>query len=88
MSNIAEGFESRTRARFIDLLGQAKASAGEVRCQLVVARDQDYLIAEECDRLSDVADKASRQLYNLIEYLEEDAAADQVPELPTKYVSR
>ena len=31
MSNIAEGFESRTQALFIDLLGRAKDSAGEVQ---------------------------------------------------------
>lgn len=41
MSNIAEGFESRTRSQFIHYLGQAKASAGEVRCQLYVAKDQE-----------------------------------------------
>ena len=34
MSNISEGFESRTRPQFIDFLGTAKASAGEVRSQL------------------------------------------------------
>ncbi|MBM4427615.1 MAG: four helix bundle protein, partial [Chloroflexi bacterium] len=33
MSNIAEGFESRTQAQFLDYLGRSKASAGEVRCQ-------------------------------------------------------
>lgn len=43
MSNIAEGFESRTNRPFIQYLGQAKASAGEVRCQLYVAKDQGYL---------------------------------------------
>ena len=88
MSNVAEGFESRTRARFIDFLGRAKASAGEVRFQLVVAWDQDYLGTEECNRLSDLADKVSRQLYNLIQYLEEGEGADQVRELPAEYVSR
>lgn len=88
MSNVAEGFESRTRARFIDFLGRAKASAGEVRSQLVVAWDQDYLGTEECNRLSDLADKVSRQLYNLIQYLEEGEGADQVRELPAEYVSR
>jgi four helix bundle protein len=31
VSNIAEGFESRTREQFIDFLGRAKASAGEIR---------------------------------------------------------
>lgn len=34
-SNIAEGFESRTQSQFLHYLGQAKASAGEVRCQSI-----------------------------------------------------
>jgi four helix bundle protein len=40
MSNIAEGFESRTQALFIDLLGRAKASSGELRSQLYIALDR------------------------------------------------
>jgi four helix bundle protein len=88
MSNIAEGFESRTRARFVDFLGRAKASAGEVRSQLVIAYDQDYLSADEGDRISDLAGKVSRQLHNLIQYLQEDAGADHVRELPAEYVLR
>jgi four helix bundle protein len=31
MSNIAEGFESRTEVLFIELLGRAKGSSGELR---------------------------------------------------------
>ncbi len=47
MSNIAEGFESRTRGVFVDLLGRAKGSAGEVRRQLYVARDLKYIEKEQ-----------------------------------------
>lgn len=39
MSNIAEGFESRTDIQFINYLGHARASAGEVRSQLYIALD-------------------------------------------------
>jgi four helix bundle protein len=46
MSNIAEGFESQTQALFIRYLGIAKASAGEVRSQLYVTRDLNYLTEE------------------------------------------
>jgi four helix bundle protein len=87
MSNVAEGFESRTRARFVDYLGRAKASAGEVRSQLVIAQDQEYLQGDEYERISDLSDKVSRQLYNLIRHLERDDGPEQVRELPAEYVS-
>ena len=69
MSNIAEGFESRTRPEFIDFHGTAKASAGEVRAQLYVAQDQGYLDGDEFEAVSDLADKVSRQLSRLIQHL-------------------
>ena len=47
MSNIAEGFESRTDVQFINFLGMAKASVGEVRAQLYVALDQKYIDNEQ-----------------------------------------
>lgn len=87
MSNIAEGFESRTRAQFIDFLGVAKASAGEVRSQLYVAHDQSYLNDEEFEAVSDRADKASRQLYRLIQHLEQNGGSERVRELPAEYIA-
>ena len=70
MSNIAEGFESRTRSQFNHYLGQAKASAGEVRCQLYVAKGQGYIDQGTFEELSDDAENITRQLYRLIEHLE------------------
>ena len=88
MSNIAEGFESRTRPQFIDFLGTAKASAGEVRSQLYVARDQGYIDESEFEAMSDLADKLSRQLYSLIRHLTNQGdASGRVREIPTEYVS-
>src|SRR5260370_36876454 len=43
MSNIAEGFESRTNALFLDVLRRAKASAGELPAQFYVAPHAGYL---------------------------------------------
>ena len=65
MSNIAEGFESRTQAQLLDYLGHAKASAGEVRCQLYVASDLQYINQDQFNRVFDLADKSSRRLPGL-----------------------
>ncbi|PQJ35048.1 hypothetical protein BSZ35_10995 [Salinibacter sp. 10B] len=85
MSNIAEGFESRTRPQFIDFLGTAKASAGEVRSQLYVARDQGYLDEDEFRAVSDLADKVSRQLYHLIRHLKNRDDSGRAREDPPEY---
>lgn len=70
MSNIAEGFESQTQQQFIRYLSIAKASAGEVRSQLYVSRDLNYLAEEQFTDLFQLAEKASRQIANFISYLE------------------
>ena len=70
MSNIAEGFESRTPALFVEFLGRAKASAGELRAQAYVALDAGYLNQAQFEQLCDLADKCSRQLSRFISYLQ------------------
>jgi len=69
MSNVAEGFESRTQALFIELLGRAKASAGEVRAQAYVALDAEYITQAQFQRLVDLAEKCSRQISRFMSYL-------------------
>jgi len=70
MSNIAEGFESRTQALFIDYLGRAKGSAGEVRSQFYIALDRDYLTQDQFAAALRQAETCSRQIARLIQYLE------------------
>jgi four helix bundle protein len=75
MSNIAEGFESRTRALFIDYLGRAKASAGELRAQMYVALDCGYITKEEFSQLFDLGDKCIRQIARFGQYISQQPKA-------------
>jgi len=69
MSNIAEGFESRTEVLFLDYLGRAKGSAGELRAQFYVAHDAGYISADQLGPLQDQCAKCSSQISRFMEYL-------------------
>ena len=69
MSNIAEGFESRTQVLFKEYLGRAKASAGELRAQVYVAKDINYLNQSDFDLIFELCDKCSRQISRFMQYL-------------------
>ena len=69
MSNIAEGFENRTNLLFRDYLGRAKASSGELRSQLYVAKDNSFLGKDDFSQLFELCDKCSRQISGFIQYL-------------------
>jgi four helix bundle protein len=73
MSNIAEGYESHTRNTFIRYLGIAKGSCGEVRSQLYVAFDQNYISEKEFKALAELCRRTSRQISALILYLKSSA---------------
>jgi four helix bundle protein len=85
MSNIAEGFESKTRPLFIRYLGIAKASAGEVRAQMYVAKDVNYLNEEQFNVLFHMAEKSFRQLSRFISYLESQPNTYRVKEDEPEY---
>ena len=85
MSNIAEGFESHTQALFVNYLGRAKASAGELRAQLYVALDANYLNQTQFDQLFDQVDKCSRQLSRFISYLQSQPNKRRVRETTVQY---
>ena len=65
MSNIAEGFERDGDPEFSHFLSIAKGSCGEIRCQLYVARDQDYVEDDDFDHASGLATEVSRMLQGL-----------------------
>ncbi len=85
MSNIAEGFESHTQSLFINYLGRAKASAGEVRSQLYIALDKGYITREQFDKAYELADKASRQIYRFMVYLESQPNTRRIRENHVEY---
>ena len=69
MSNIAEGYERGGTKEFLQFLSIAKGSAGEVRSQLYVALDEDYLTKNVFEELSSHAREISRMLTGLMTYL-------------------
>ena len=70
LSNIAEGFESRTRGLFVEMLGRAKGSAGELRAQFYVAHDAGYLTQKQLEDLQDQCEKCSSQICRFMAYLQ------------------
>jgi len=69
VSNIAEGYERGGDKEFHQFLSHAKASAGEIRAQLFMCLDLDYLTEEEFDELRKKALSISRQLSGLMKYI-------------------
>ncbi len=85
MSNIAEGFESRSQAMFADFLGRAKGSAGELRAQLYVALGAGYLSQEEFSRLKTETEHCSRLISRFISYLDTQPNTRRTRESITEY---
>jgi len=71
MSNIAEGFERDGDKEFRQFLFLAKASCGEVCCQLYLARRLDYLTPEAFERLHQRSLTITRMIASLIRGLTE-----------------
>jgi len=71
LSNIAEGFERGGDKEFVQFLSVAKGSCGEVRAQLYVALDQQYVSALQFEALSPKAVEVGQLLSGFIKYLKQ-----------------
>jgi four helix bundle protein len=83
MSNIAEGFERGGTKEFVQFLGIAKGSAGEVEAQLFVALDQRYISEGEFARLRDLAISTKRLIGGLMSYLRQSGMKGEKYKDPT-----
>lgn len=69
MSNIAEGYERNSDKEFAKFLGYSKGSCGEVRSQLLIAKDLGYLDQNEFEKLYDDCKHISAMISNYIKAL-------------------
>lgn len=66
LSNIAEGAERSSDKEFARFLSMAKGSCAELRAQVIIAYDVDYLSKAEYDELRSKADEVSRLVGGLL----------------------
>lgn len=64
-SNIAEGAERNTKPEFVQFLGYAKGSLAELRTQILIAQDLDYLSQACGTSMLEEAEQLSRMLFRL-----------------------
>lgn len=81
LSNIAEGFERNGNKEFIQFLSIAKGSAGEVRAQLYIIKELNFINEREFILLYDKISQVSKMLSGFINYLKQSELKG------TKYMS-
>jgi four helix bundle protein len=71
MGNVAEGFDRGGDKEFIQFLSVSKGSCGEVKSDLYVALDQQYINPIQFNQLYNSADEVGRLLAGFMVYLKQ-----------------
>jgi four helix bundle protein len=71
MHNIAEGFDSGTRAEFIRFLKIARRSGSEVQSELYLALDRGYISEDDLKQTYGLATETKRLINGMITHLRE-----------------
>ena len=69
MSNIAEGFNRRSKKEFISFLIFSRASTFEVQNDLYIALDLEYINKDEFEKYYKFTEKIAMSINKLIKYL-------------------
>ena len=69
MHNIAEGFDGGSNAEFVKFLRYSQRSCTEVKSQLYVALDQQYITQQQFDENYELAGKTHAKIGGFIKYL-------------------
>jgi four helix bundle protein len=87
LSNIAEGFERSSVKQFLFFLNIAKASAAELRAQLYVANDLNYITNETTEDMMARVISVSKMISGLMKYLQNSSGEvkEEVPEYSANF---
>ncbi|MFB6341506.1 four helix bundle protein [Saccharicrinis sp. FJH62] len=69
---MAEGFERSSDIEFKRFLFIAKASCGEIRSMIYLAKELGYILEETQLKLLEKSSRLSSSIMNFIKYLEKD----------------
>lgn len=81
VSNISEGFERDSTNHFIYFLLVAKGSAGELRAQIYIAKNQNYITQEEFELLNTKVIEVSKTISGFVSYLKTLKSKPQLSKL-------